>query len=444
MRSHRLIVATASALLVPAAVGLAAEAEDWDRLVRRLGAATLADREAAERQLEAAGVAALPTVVAARATAVGEAAFRLEWIQRELERRAALAAVEPAVVTLVARELPVRAALAELFARSGSRIELAPEVRDGVAGSREVTLALDRLTFWEAVDEILDAAGLALECDTGPPPAAAAALRITAGGDRADGPHVAAGPVRVAVADVEPAGRGARVTLRLAFEPRLEPLLVRLPARSIVAEGPAGEAMPAAQRAAVVEATVPRGRRWLDLPVRLSASAVPLESLAMLRGTLEIWLAGLDHGFRFPGVRPQVGALPPPQRVAAAEVRLLECAAAGDRLSVRASITYDAPSEALASHHTWLASRPLEAFAADDGAAGGPRRAARRLEPIEQRVEVRSDRGLTAAASFALPRGGAGGHVQEVEIVWTLPTAIHQVPVDFAILGVPLPPSHPP
>jgi len=472
MRIPRALVAAAAALLLPGAAVVTGDSTAWERAIRRLGSAAVADREAAERELVAAGAAALPTVVASRAAATGETAFRLEWIQRELERRAAVAAVEPAAVTLVARDLPARAALAEVFARSGGGIDLAVEVAGGAAGARGVTLALERATFWESVDAILDAAGLALECDAGPPPDGTVTMRITAAGPDgaaqrgAVAPHVAAGPVRVTVVGVERTGltrsdapgaaistppgshhgRGARVTLRVAFEPRLRPLLVRLPARSIIAEGPAGEAMPAAQRAAVVEATVPRGRPWIDLPVRLSAAAVPLERLGMLRGTLELWLAGLDYDFRFPGVRPGLGPVPhPPQRVAAAQVRLLECAAAGDRLTVRASITYDAPSEALASHHSWLASRRLEAVAVVDGTAGNNaagddvRRSARRLDLLEQRVEARSDRGLTAAASFALPTDGNAVRPRDVEIRWTLPAVIHQVPVDFAILAIPLP-----
>jgi hypothetical protein len=474
MRIPRALVAAVAALLLPGVAVVAGDSAAWERAIRRLGSAAVADREAAERELVAAGAAALPTVVASRAAATGETAFRLEWIQRELERRTAVAAVEPAAVSLVAHDLPARAALAEVFARSGGGIELAVEVAAGAAGRRGVTLALERATFWESVDAILDAAGLALECSAGPPPDGTATMRITDAGPEGaalDGaaqhgavaPHVAAGPVRVSVVGVEPttarpdatgaasttptgSRRGARVTLRVAFEPRLEPLLVRLPARSLVAEGPAGEAMPAAQRAAVVEATVPRGRPWIDLPVRLSAAAVPLERLGMLRGTLELWLAGLDYDFRFPGVRPGLGPVPhPPQRVAAAEVRLLECAAAGDRLSVRASITYDAPSEALASHHSWLASRRLEAVAAVDTTAGNSavgddvRRSARRLDLLEQRVEARSDRGLTAAASFALPTDGTAVRPRDVEIRWTLPAVIHHVPVDFAILAVPLP-----
>jgi hypothetical protein len=204
---------------------------------------------------------------------------------------------------------------------------------------------------------------------------------------------------------------------------------VRLPARSIVAEGPAGEAMPVAQRAAVVEAAVARGRPWVDLPVPLVAAAHPLESLGLLRGSLEVWLAGVEHTFRFPaGGADGVAAERAPLRVAAAEVRLLECATVDERLSVTAAITYDTPSEALASHHPWLAARSLTAVRAD----GTP------LPLVGQQVESRSDRGMVATASFAMAAVDRG-RLHEIEIRWQLPVAIHQVPIDFALVGVPLP-----
>lgn len=425
------LILLAGASLPPAP---AADPAGLARAVRRLDAAAAADREAAERELVAAGAAALETIVGARTQATGEAAFRLEWIQREIERRAAAAAVEPAIVSLAADGRPARDLLAELFTRTGNTLALDAAVRDGEAGGRPVTLVAERETFWEAMDGILTRAGLAIDVSAAGT-ARGGPLEIT-GGPPPRLPAVAAGPARVAVVAVEPLGRaeagrnrGARIVLRCMFEPRLAPLLVRLPARSIVAEGPAGEAMPAAQRTAVVEATVPGGRPWVDLPVSLAAPADPLASLGLLRGSLEVWLAGREQVFRLAADGAAGGpADRGPRRVAAAEVRLLECSVQGERLSVRTAITYDEPSEALASHHSWLAARSLVAVRPDGT----------RLPLVEQRVESRSDRGLVAAAGFAT-NAADRARLHEVEIRWQLPTAIHQVPIDFAIRGVPLP-----
>jgi hypothetical protein len=415
------------------------------RLVRRLGAATIAARDDAERRLVELGPRALPQVVAARRAATAEAAFRLEAIQRHLEAVAAERSIEPATVTLAARALPVRDVLTDLFAQAGSRIDLAPEVGTGPAGARPVTVAITRGTFWESLDAVLEGSGLQLSFADAPP-GLAIAPADAAGGSKSR-PAVAAGPLRISVAGVEPVGpppadgggRGARVTLRVAWEPRLAPLVMRLPARSLVAEGPGGEAVPPAQRAATIEPLIPSRRQWLDIPVVLTAPAVPLESLGMLRGTMLVWLAGMEHDFSFADVRVTAGGLPTdddtarePARMARAEVRLLAASQQDRRLLVRARVSYDTPSEPLASHHGWLGARPLEAFAGD----GRP------LERIDQQVTGRSDRGLTTTAEFALPAAGGGPDgtaARGVSIRWKLPIDLHEVPVDFALRGVALP-----
>lgn len=437
---------------VLAVVGRAADGQPMppERLLQQLDSGSLAIRDRAERDLIALGPTVLPLVARARQTATAEAGFRLDGIQQRLERLAAERAVEPTTVSFSMENLPCRDALATLFNQTGSRIELGPSVATGEAGDARITVSFERATFWEALAELLDTAGLSLEHDTAPPglrivPAAAAVSPDAVPGrmGTAAVPAVAAGPLRVAVAGIEPVGppvepgesrpRGARVILRVTWEPRLEPLLIRLPMRSLVAEGPAGEAMPPAQRASVVEAQVSTSRQWLDLPALLAAPAHSLESLGMLRGTVVVWLAGMEHTFlfqpfQFKGVSPSAGGAEPERlRVAQADVRLLDVAYQEGQVLVRASVTYDAPSEALASHHTWLPSRKIEVFHAD----GRP------LKQVEQRVETRSDRGLTATAKFVLPAGGS--QAEALQIRWRLPIAIHEVPIDFALRNVPLP-----
>jgi hypothetical protein len=401
-------------------------------LIRGLAAGSLAARDDAERRLLALGPAALPEIAAARASATGEAAFRLGGIQRQLERRAAERAVEAAVVTFDWRAVPVRQCLDDVFASTGNALPLDDAVARGAAGDRPVTQRLARATFWEAVDALLDRAALDLEIAPEPP-----GLRIVAGAPGSDGgrpPSVASGPFRIAVARVEPVGAGtaARIVLRVAWEPRLEPFLVRLPARTIVAEGPAGESVAAAHRAATLEATISPRRAWVEMPVPLARPETPLEALGMLRGTLTVWLAGMEQAFVFPA-----GGAADTVRIADAEVRLLETASRPDGLLVRVRVTYGSPSEALASHQTWLTDRRVAATLPD----GRP------LEWREQRVESRTDRGLTAAVLFAAPPEppsttappAAWRPLPPVTISWRLPIAIHETPVDFAVRDIPLP-----
>ena len=316
----------------------AAAAPAVHRLVQALGSGSLATRDAAERALVALGPTALPAITEAGRDTVGEAAFRLRGIRRELEGQAAAMA--------------------------------------------------------------------------------------------ADGGHV-----DVTVAGVEPIGgtqaaaTGVRVRLRMAWQDGPAPLVVKLPLKSIVAEGVNGEVMPPAQRAAVLEAAVPKNRRWLELPVALAQPALPLESLAILRGTVMVWVTGMEHAFEFAGIeRPQdLPWQPRTLRLGEARVILDDVAVRQERLLVTATIAYDSATEALASHRTWLGERQLELVAADGTAT----------RPLVQTVRNRSDQGLTATAEFARPASVAKGGLR---VRWKLPIAIHEVPVDFAIHDVLLPP----
>lgn len=407
-----------------------AEVADAAPLIHGLGSGSLAARDEAERRLLALGPAALPEIVAARAAAAGETAVRLGGIQRQLEREAAERAIEASVVTFAWREVPARQCLEDVFARTGNAIPLEDAVALGSAGGRPVTQSLVRATFWEAIDGLLDRAALDLE--TAPEPPGLRIVSVPSASESGRAPFGTSGPFRIAVARVEPVGAGtaARIVLRVAWEPRLEPFVVRLPGRTILAEGPAGESVPAANRAATLEATITPRRAWVEMPVPLARPEAPLERLGMLRGTLSVWLAGWEQAFVFPAGRPADTV-----RIADAEVRLLEVATRPAGLLVRVSVTYAAPSEALASHQTWLAERRVAATLPDG----------RSLEWLEQRVEKRSDRGLTAAVMFAAPQPSAGAGpaaprpIPPVTISWRLPIAIHEIPVDFVVQDIPLP-----
>jgi hypothetical protein len=244
---------------------------------------------------------------------------------------------------------------------------------------------------------------------------------------------VAGGDVTVTLAGVEPTGgeaaTGARIRLRIGWEEGRPPLVLTLPLASVVAEGDHGEAMQPAQRAAVIEAAIPADRAWVEVPIVLGQPSPPLESLAVLRGTVNVWLTGMEHAFTFSGLDARAAGSSPRRslRLGQATVSIDELVRRQDRLLVTATIHYDTPTEALASHRSWLARRPLELLAAD----GQP------VAPLSQVVRSRSERGLTATAEFPAHAGGE-------RLRWRLPIAIHEVPVDFAIRHIPLPPRRDP
>jgi len=239
----------------------------------------------------------------------------------------------------------------------------------------------------------------------------------------------AEGRVTVRCLATEPFGDGGtRLLLRIDWTEDTAVLALRLPLRSIVADGPSGESVPVAQRAAVLEATIPPESRFVEIPVGLMPPAVPLPLLDVLRGTVIVWIGGMEHDFDFSNLSRAVsGNLHPVARLGRAAVRLEEVALESGRLLVTASIAYDDLSEALASHRTWLSDRPLELLGPD----GQPRR------PASQTVRRRSDRGLTTTAEFPW-NDDAASSLLGCTLRWRLPIAIHEQPLDFAVRAIPL------
>ena len=408
-----------------------AAGSEVDDLIAQLAATSRSRREAADLALRSLGPDTLPELAAAIPAATGEAAFRLRSIRSALVDEAVLAAVEPTSLSLTAENEP----LGELLARIGSgagRLTLVEAGGDRAESDRRVSLRLERATYWEAIDAATKAAGCRLGYRAPQNEAGGCGLVVEpVAEDRRAAASDAAGLFRVEVADVSrfassAAGgfEGLRVPLRVAWEPRIEPLVLRLPLRSIVAEGRAGEAFAVRRRMAVLEATNLRGRCWSEFAITLEQPEPPLESLGMLRGTLDLVLAAAPCRFTF-RVEPAV-PLPSPQTLAALQVSLEAVDRSADRLVATLRAEYATPSEALASHRDWIA-RQLPV-----ASCGG-----RPLRRVSVDVVRRSRRGITLQAAFRMPPQTAEDAA--CEISWRLPVAILELPVDFAIRKIPLP-----
>jgi hypothetical protein len=403
-------------------------------LVSALGSPSRRDREEAEAAVIARGPAVLGELSRLAPLAVGEARLRLERATAILEKQLIERDLEPTSITIAVERVPARDVLARIAAESGNRLELAREVAEADAGGRVVSLAADRETFWEIVVDVLSQASLAIDCDE-----EGRGVRIVeaaAGGPKA----FPAGPFLVVDRGVE-IGRGGagvrpvRVRLALVWEPRLQPLVIRVPMQSVEVEGPAGESIPPASRMAVLEASVLPGSRWVPLVLPLSARVseeAPLpERLGMVRATVRTWFAAGEHDFEFPIDVPAVPAHPPRAvRVGSAIVSLDAADLRGRELAISAEAIYDEPAEPLASHRSWIAERPL-AIVASGGREDATNASA---PPVERSVRHRSDRGLGIAATFLLPQD-----VKAATLRWTLPAALREVPVDIVLRDIPLP-----
>lgn len=151
-------------LLAATLLGLAtAHADDAgsriDRLIGQLGSPRFTEREAATKELDALGPAALPALKKATASTEPETRRRAEALIARIENRQQAEKILKATsVRLVCKETPVPDAVADLAKQSGLALKLQGDAAK--LRARTVTLDTGATTFWQALDQLCRAANL--------------------------------------------------------------------------------------------------------------------------------------------------------------------------------------------------------------------------------------------------------------------------------------------
>lgn len=132
-------------------------------LIARLGHPHFSVRLEALASLEALGSAVLPQLQTALQTPDPdpEVKRRLDELVARLEGSTAL---RPTIVTLKCQDLPIRQVVAELAKQSGYKIELWPPANaNDEREKRVVTVELENVPFWTALQHVCDLCGLTLQ-----------------------------------------------------------------------------------------------------------------------------------------------------------------------------------------------------------------------------------------------------------------------------------------
>lgn len=134
-------------------------AERVARLIALLASPKFAEREEATRALDVLGPAALPALREAANSEDIEVGRRAETLVKQIERRVERARIlAPTSLQLTYRQTPLAEAVKDLARRSGYNIVL----RDGLGKLADRTITLDTgpTTFWSALDQFCQTAGL--------------------------------------------------------------------------------------------------------------------------------------------------------------------------------------------------------------------------------------------------------------------------------------------
>lgn len=133
--------------------------QDIARLIEQLGSGNFAEREEANRKLDAIGAPALEALRKAAQSNDAEVRRRAEDLVKKIEKLAENnQLLTPSRVRLVYNDTPVTEAVADLAKKSGYPLTL-HDPQKKLAG-RKVTLDTGEVSFWEAVDQLCQKAGL--------------------------------------------------------------------------------------------------------------------------------------------------------------------------------------------------------------------------------------------------------------------------------------------
>ncbi len=320
------------------------------RLVQQLDDDELVARQAAEQALIALGPAVLDVLPALAEPTAPELRERLGRIKQTLQRQRAEQFAEGTRVTLKG---PI--ALGDAFR------EIKRQTGNAAFGyeNRQQNVQVDwqgRL-YWEAMDDLLDQAGLTIQ----PLGSHSDALDLVSRPDDQEPRRKRAdyrGAFRLepkfvrALSDLQqPSNSGLMLRAAVTWEPRIAPITFTLPLSTVEARDdrgrPVAVSRPATRLSFPVEYSVTEAD--FDLPLQLPARDA--QSIASLRGTLQALVPGRVARFEFTDLSDGDRA---PQRQADVTVAL-ERVGRNDQLQeLRVRVEFDDAGEALQSHRGWI------------------------------------------------------------------------------------------
>ena len=394
-------------------------------LVRQLDSDQQARREAAEKELIALGEEVLPLLPPITRTTPAEVKNRLGRVRKALEDLAIAATTKPKVVTL-SGEMLLSEALAEIEKQTGNKIT---DSREEDKSDPKITLQLDKVPFWQALDTILDAAQLTLynyDSQEGE-------LSYIARDENAL-PRVGRGtyggifrlePTRIEIdADLRnPASKAMRLTVDAAWEPRVRPVVIMIPLADFKATDEGGNPVEVDSSDGDLEFPVEAAGAGVELVLPFKIPVRSVKQIASIKGKLNAVLLGREETYEFPNPETKKGA---EEERGGVTVILDQCRKVDELLEARMRVKFDKASNALESHRGWIYNNPCYLQNAKGEKVEQAALEATLLDDNEVGIIYRFDLGDEANAS-------------QYKLVYKTPAAIIEVPVEFELKGIELP-----
>lgn len=397
-------------------------------LVRQLDSDQQTKREAAEKELVALGEEVLPLLPPVTRSTPAEVKNRLARVRKALTDLAIAATTKPKFVTL-AGETTLTEALAALAEQTGNQVVDMREEFNQEAADPKVTLELDNVPFWEALDTILDKAQLTLYNYDSQKGAVSYIARDENALPRA-GRGTYSGifrlePIRLEI-DVDlrnPANKALRLTVDAAWEPRVRPVVIMLPLGDFKATDESGNAIGVDSSDSELEFPVEAAGAGVEVVIPFQMPARSVKEIASIQGKLTAVMLGREETFEFPDPEKKRGV---EEERGGVTVVLDQCRKAGELLEARMRVRFEKASNALESHRGWIYNNPCYL----ENAKG------ERIEQAAIEASLLDDNEVGIVYRFDLgEEASAAGY----KLVYKTPAAIIQVPVEFELKKIELP-----
>jgi hypothetical protein len=348
-------------LLLAEAPG-AAEAENAGldlrvrQLVRQLDEDRIERREQAEQALSALGRAALQYLPPEDQLVSPQVQARLERVRDRLRRDTTISSTQASRVTLQGT-MALSQALDSLRQQTGNQIVDYRDRFGQQASDPPVRCDFRQQSFWVVLDQLLDQAELQLYMYSGTPHTLAFVARqpgrLPASGRVAHGGLFRFEPTRIeASRDLRnPTGTALKLTLEIAWEPRVRPILIAQALDRIIVLDENGGRVATDNRQAELQVAAQQTVSGVEIDIPLEPPPRSVRRLASIRGTIDVVLPGRETELRFGdlGVAKNVAQQNGGVTVTLQAVR--QNLAVHD---VRILVRYDQASGALESHRGWI------------------------------------------------------------------------------------------
>ena len=409
-------------------------ASEVAELIPDLAADDAATRNAARQKLLALGgttatagqrlLDELPKPTDQMPAAVREA---LTQIRKLTADRLAKLATNESRVTLDVVQAPLEDILAEIEKQTGNRLVDLRKQFGQKADGRLITIDFDNAPFWEAMDLLLDEAGLGVYSYSGE--SALGLVGRQPGVSPRSAAAAYAGPLRIEAVRIvatrnlrQAAGKSLNILLEVSWEPRLTPIAMSQPLADVVAMSESGTQLSMAQPEQTIDIETSTGSQTTEITLPMVLPSRDTLVIDSLVGKLQAVVPGRTVEFRFDKLKDLKE--PAKQTEGGATVVLSDLRKNNEIWELHMRLKLDKAGDAFASHRGWVFNN-FTWLEDKDG---------KQIEHAGFETTMQKGNEIGIAYLFDLPNGPDG-----LTWVYRTPTAILRFPVEYELNHIPLP-----